>query len=653
MTIHLLPDRMKLDARENLDAMVTRARSLNVFGTTVDFDAPVWDLAVTKVARPSARSAQQAKLIFATHLDNYVYDIEQRTLMTNPFASFVKAMIVLREEIKPKAAKEHDRILRTARSLYDAMADPDRDPVNLSSMDFMAACNDIRTRKTQRGKATAPTTAYRLGQGLAEIAEFVNRHSLAKVRIAFSNPFPRVTYDDTKVNEKARKERAERMATQEEMGAIVDASLAIRQRDNDRDLLRIAIVEWICCAPVRINEVLDTGADCRRTERSVRKKTGEEVEYLGYSYDGSKGANDQPKWIPTAMVPIADRALADAKRITEPFREIARWMERHPGRAYLEKPWRLADPETLLSQAEVGLALGLAKRGEREWLDAAGLRQRRRSRCRYRLGDIEAVVLSQQPKLPDPKAKLSDYMFVVPQWYFKDGATPRYCVLTIIGDSQIADFLGCKKGRPGIFEQLGILDGQNQPYRINTHSVRHFLNTLAQQGLLSQLDIARWSGRKDVRENAAYDHSDGLQQGREMRKVIEAGGMDGAVADTAASLPPIERDEFLAMRFETAHFTSIGACVQNFSVAPCPSHGSCSGCSEHLLVKGQPEHLAETERLLEEHTVMLDGARLEMNEGTYNASSWVEHNEKVVDRLKKAISVHRDPNIADGTVVQI
>jgi hypothetical protein len=76
------------------------------------------------------------------------------------------------------------------------------------------------------------------------------------------------------------------------------------------------VLELICCAPVRINEVLDTRADCRRTDRTVRKATGEEVEYLGYAYDGSKKAPDAVKWIPTAMVPIADWALDDARRIT-------------------------------------------------------------------------------------------------------------------------------------------------------------------------------------------------------------------------------------------------------------------------------------------------------------------------------------------------
>jgi hypothetical protein len=50
---------------------------------------------------------------------------------------------------------------------------------------------------------------------------------------------------------------------------------------------------------------------------------------------------------------------------------------------------------------------------------------------------------------------------------------------------------------------------------------------------------------------------------------------------------------------------------------------------------------------------MLDVARTEMADGTYNASAWVQHNEKMVEGLKKTIAVHKNPDIDDGTVVQV
>ncbi|MBR0910165.1 hypothetical protein [Bradyrhizobium japonicum] len=653
MNVHVLPDRALRDARTKLDALIARARKSKVFADAVVFDEAVWDLAPVKPARNSAGSALQAKLYFTTHDGGTAKGLEGRTPLAKPFADFVKTMIVLREESRPRKAKDHGKLLRAARSLYEGMDSINHDPVNLRSADFLAACNDIRTRKTQRGKVTEPTTAYRLGQGLEEIAEFINRHGLAKVRISFFNPFKRVTYDHTKVDDEAREERAERMASREEIGAIIDVSHMVRQRADEGDLLRMGAVELMACAPVRINELLWMRADCRRSERTRRKSTGEEVEYLGYAYDGSKGAPDTTKWIPSAMMEIADRALADIKRITEPYREIARWMESHPGRAYVAEPWRLADPETMLSHAEVGQALGLAKLSEHRWLEVNGLRKREGRHSRYRLGDIEAAILRQQPVLPDPRLKLSDFMFLVPKHFFREDSAAQPYVLTFVTDQQISAFLGCHKGTKGIFERLDVRNEEGVPYQVNTHALRHFLNTCAQEGLLSQLDIARWSGRKDVRQNADYDHTGGIHLARELRKVLETEAMKGPIADTVEQLPPVDRDAFLKGRFATAHFTSIGACVQDFSLAPCPSHGACAGCGEHLVVKGKPEHVAEAERLLQEHQTMLDIARAEMADGTYNAAAWVDHNERVVDGLKKTVAVHADPTIPDGTMVQV
>jgi hypothetical protein len=49
---------------------------------------------------------------------------------------------------------------------------------------------------------------------------------------------------------------------------------------------------------------------------------------------------------------------------------------------------------------------------------------------------------------------------------------------------------------------------------------------------------------------------------------------------------------------------------------------------------------------------MLEQARQATAEGELGAGPWVEHNEKMVAGLRKAVAVHMDPEIADGTLVQ-
>jgi hypothetical protein len=55
-----------------------------------------------------------------------------------------------------------------------------------------------------------------------------------------------------------------------------------------------------------------------------------------------------------------------------------------------------------------------------------------------------------------------------------------------------------------------------------------------------------------------------------MRQLMETDVMKGPIANTVEQLAPVDWDAFLRGRFATAHFTSIGACVQDLSLAPCP-----------------------------------------------------------------------------------
>lgn len=76
------------------------------------------------------------------------------------------------------------------------------------------------------------------------------------------------------------------------------------------------------------------------------------------------------KWIPTPMVDVARRAVADAKRITAAVRADAAWMAGHPGRS------RVAEFETgsdydLLDMRTVATALGIV--AGRQWCEDHGV----------------------------------------------------------------------------------------------------------------------------------------------------------------------------------------------------------------------------------------------------------------------------------------
>jgi hypothetical protein len=645
MNIVPFPSRAELNARERLDALVARARKLQVFGPTVDFDAPVWDLTSVKVAVPTAVSRRAGRIYFTTADNGTSKGLEDRTLMLPAFAELIKAIVVLDEFAKPKTPMQHRAIVRASRPLHDALANRAYDPVELISADFHNAARWFVN-------VASVNTAYSMGTKLGLIADAVNRYQVSKVRIAYTNPNPRVEDELRLIDDEARARGAKKMASDEEIDAIIEMSLRVREIGEDPDVIHAAAAELLMCAPWRINEALGLLVDCERRDAN---ENGEPR--LGLAYGGSKGFEPSIKWIPTAMRPIAERALADIRRISEPSRQVAKFMEEHPGRAWLPEPWRLANPETRATTGDLAAMIGLSSTvAALQWAKGKGIPVVERCGFQglFRLSDIESAILKMQPKLPPGSPPLSSYLFLIPlRFNSTRNEQNRMSVVGFVTDGSVRDFLVGRLPGRSVFERLKICDAGGKPYSVRSHKFRHFHNTRAQEGRLSQLDIARWSGRKDMTQNAVYDHTGGMPLARTMREMLKSDAMKGPIAETFAALPAVDREDFLKSRLSTAHLTEIGMCIQDWSLAPCPNHGACAGCGDHLVIKGDPKRKDAAKKLLEAHEHMLADAQAEASDGTFGASNWVEHNSKLVDGLRRIVAVHEDNTIPDGRPVQV
>jgi hypothetical protein len=130
------------------------------------------------------------------------------------------------------------------------------------------------------------------------------------------------------------------------------------------------------------------------------------------------------------------------------------------------------------------------------------------------------------------------------------------------------------------------------------------------------------------------------------------GAMRGPISETIEKLPAVERKAFLESRLATVHMTDIGACIQDWNLAPCPKHGSCATCGDHLIIKGNVKQRERAERLLKDYEPIITEAENEKLDGTYGVGPWVDHNKKIVDGLRQVIAIHDDASIPDGTPVQ-
>ncbi len=643
MNVGAFPDLRSLDASASLRALTDYARTLNSFGRSVSFDSNIWDLSHAKPVRAYSSATHR---LFFTRLNSR---IDPSSVGCEPysesFSNTLKILLYLREFKKPCEFSTYRNILSAASHLYEALAAVGYDIVRVTRKHFEQAFKAASNR--------APATQRTIARALTEISAFIDKHALAKVRTSFKPSLKQFRYLEG-ASAEARAARAIRMPSEELIDAIIAMSNVVRQSGNDDDILRSSIVELLMCAPWRINELLSLRVGDIRRQVIVDPKTGTKVSVVGFFHKGSKGAKDSIKWIPSAMREVAERAYSDIKRITAPYRKIALWMSKHPGRAFLAEPFCLADPETLLTTEEVSSIFGIST--------LSGVRYRMTAlkvpfiilneRFLYRLADLESAIL----KLQETPVKTFDptkHLLLVPLNFFRSVSGDMTPVLRAVKYNQIGQFLKSSSRHQSVFERLKILDCDGRPYEITSHVFRHYLNTIAKDGGLPELDIARWSGRERIEQNAVYDHTNGRQLATHIRSLRATQGIRGPKIDMVEKLPPIERDGYLSTLIDTAHMTDIGACVQNWTAAPCPYDGGCADCGDHLVIKGNEKQLARATRLLAEHEEMLAIAKAEMNDETFGASNWVAHHQAKVAGLKAILAVHFDEKIPNGTFVQI
>ena len=210
-----------------------------------------------------------------------------------------------------------------------------------------------------------------------------------------------------------------------------------------------------------------------------------------------------------------------------------------------------------------------------------------------------------------------------------------------------------RHGFPSIFTRLGFDEPGGSHIKVTTHQFRHYLNTLAQAGGMSRLDIAKWSGRKDIRQNAAYDH---VTPDQMLQKIRDAIGDESLMFGPLAEIPKktlIPRDEFARLMVPTAHITDLGFCVHDFTMSPCQLHRDCIHCENLVCVKGDEEKTRRLRQHLEDARELLRKAETAVGQGYAGSDRWLEHHKSTVERLIQLCSIMDDPNVPIGSVIQM
>ena len=110
----------------------------------------------------------------------------------------------------------------------------------------------------------------------------------------------------------------------------------------------------------------------------------------------------------------------------------------------------------------------------------------------------------------EAKIKYSNALFCMTKNQLHDTKVTSPVILWVptnnVFNNDISPRKSLKTDHKSIFDRFGYKLSSGERLKLTSHQPRHFLNTIAQRGGLSQLQIAKWSGRADVKQNRTYNH---------------------------------------------------------------------------------------------------------------------------------------------------
>lgn len=609
----------------NTEDFIRKGRQCRTYDW-VDFDSAEWN--VTKSKHQRSHKQREVYFNFTAHKSTDGGKLGPPFSNSCQFGDTVKAFIRLRAELGGQSPSNQIEMIIAFRYVYDALASDDFDLKLLTREHLDKAAADVAKREK-------PTSRYKRVQKLEEIARVLDSNRLAVAQLDWRcSANPRPTDDRLRPNvTNGTDERHPKLPKDGVIEAVAHLYKSI-DKESWADRVRICLVALLPIVGFRIGELLTLPALPVQTEDDTGRK------YLVYYPE--KGAPPQKKWLLTAGGQLAEQMIDEILSLTSGPRAVASWIYEHPDAISLE----FADANGMIPLAEVQRVLGIGSlSGARQFVTGGG-RDLSVERGKVVKADFIAALRAETYSAPISVVEgtgetllLKDALACAFKYAFhSDKPTLKYAVLPI-SEQQISDFICGRPGVAAVFERYGIEGPDGSTLKVSSHAFRHWLNDCYDRGGLSDVEQAVYFGRRNPKDNRAYQHMSPQERARAAREALMKGTMKGPVADKIRGLPINRQEAILAIRVQAVHVVPGGACFHQFSQTPCPNQMACkSGCGDfHWQTDDQVQtrELAFEKSFLE---VAVDTAKREVAEESYGADVWLKHNMDKLAQVERCIA---------------
>lgn len=500
----------------------------------------------------------------------------------------------------------------------------------------------------------SPAAAHKYGRQLQRLAKFVVEKQLVPNDVgSWKNPIKR---PDTSIRTgaKAKAMREKKLPFEEAIDAL--AEIFALEPNNSRDIFTSSTAALLMCASSRISEILALQVDCE-----IEEKDSSGVSRYGWRFTGAKGYGCDIKWIPTEMVPIAREAISRMGKLTEPARQLAKWIEKNPERFFRHDNCPDVPDASPLTGAQICQAWGIGYDETRK----GGVPQAFRKQLGegpVTLNDLWMHAMDDLPKSfpwtsEDRSIKYSDALFCMrPNSLHK--VRGEVLVKLWMPESNIfnCDVSPRKyrsyKGHKSIFDRYGYKMPDGSRIKLTSHQFRHLLDTIAQRGGLSQGQIARWAGRANPSQNRVYNHMSEFEMIAQAEALDQSKSLFGPLGKEVIN-QPVCVQEFNTLEKGAAHVTEFGVCIHDYTMSPCQRYRDCIICDEQVCIKGNQEQTARIRERFDLIKKQYESTEQAMRDGLAGADRWYEYHERALKRIRALLEMLDDPEVPVGAQIKL
>lgn len=629
---------LQIDRQANFNSLIVKAKLLKLDGfECIQWDKEVWEITGGRLLQQSGRNSLSVTMNFS-----YPPKLDGERI-GGDWAQLVKALFLLRLHSKHQNLSNQRGFVAVAAYIAYFINQRNSSIYNITREDLDRACDEI-------SKDYSESSAYNFHKLAAEFAGHLDANGLCKNFLNYKYSKQKRPESANAVGTK-RLDDPDTLITKEKVLApVVFQVLGQLYQNVPKDhkyRFYILLLTFFACTGRRFSEL-----SLLPYQEIQADKDG--VAYLEYfPRKSSKGNTFTPirkLYLPSQTLDILKDVISEIHDLTGKCRDSALEMHRSqtvdlrflincPKKLYKEDLIKLGiNPNILNSDSR------LSKDGlifsDHDKLTIVGKKPSRpicyttyeglKKYCEYNFNprNLSSFHIDQFGK----KYFLHDLMFL--RYYtMSSGKSEAYWLPVECTHSMLTTFLRYIDDL--INEYVGLEDIPE----FTTHDFRHTLNTMLDEGGLSDLLQTEWFGRSDPKDTKAYQHTSPEKKALMIREQLKNGEAGGILAEQIFNLPIEIQDAVLAARVKAVHDVGTGLCTHNFSQLPCERHLQCSAeCKDYVWIKDDKQRVEEQKRILAITMYAQEAVREQKQSKRIKKSlDWELHNNKKINVLTKQL----------------